>query len=69
MESKLPPIDFSEDIERYEAKEEKVTLKESRCPHTQTTIKGNTLTCVCGASWQGVNIHKLKELLDKPNTV
>jgi len=69
MDSNLPPLDFKEDIEKYDAKFQSKEVSFKKCPHTQTELKEGTLRCICGASWSGTNLHKLQELLRSLNTV
>lgn len=49
----LPPLNFDEEVEKYEAFEEKKELNFPVCSHEQTTITNGWLRCKCGNSWQG----------------
>lgn len=62
--AKLPPIDFQEDIEKFEAFQETTKVKFKGCKHKNTKIVDGELRCQCGAAWIG-NIEKLKEILDR----
>lgn len=60
---KLPPIDFTEDKQRYEAVEELSEVNLKRCKHKQVSFKKGQLVCVCGAAWAGPQLNKLYEAL------
>lgn len=53
MDSKLPPLDFSEEIEQYDAKFEKKEIVFPKCPHKDVRIENGWLKCKCGCGWQG----------------
>jgi len=63
--SKLPPIDFKEDIAVFEAHHEEKEAVFLACFHRDTTIKDGRLSCKCGASWKDIipNLIKLQQLL------
>lgn len=61
MTEKLPPINFKEDIEKYEARQEVLELSSQRCMHREVRVEGTQLVCKCGAAWSG---PRLIELLD-----
>jgi len=65
MVSNLPPLDFKEDVEKYDAFEEKKTVEFVKCPHKHTTIINGTLKCKCGAGWSGdvTDLIELQKLL------
>jgi hypothetical protein len=52
-----------EEGKKYEARSEKKKLATDKCTHKDVQIKGNTLTCSCGAFWQGAGIDKLYKRL------
>lgn len=62
---KLPPLDFSQEVEEYEAHEERrdVTLK--RCDHSRAKVVNGELRCPCGAGWSGPRLAELQEKLAK----
>jgi len=64
-EPKLPPIDFREDIHKYEAFNEEKEVKLVKCPHKETKIVNGTLKCKCGGGWSGptANLLELQRLL------
>lgn len=65
MASDLPPIDTSEDVEKYEALAENKEIGHTRCKHNKAYMSGQELRCVCGAAWSGPRIHELLEILKK----
>lgn len=73
MESKSFFHQFSEDIEKevkeYDAREYKKDILSTRCPHKDTTIIGDILRCVCGATWQGPRIEDLQKILKRDTPV
>ncbi len=62
----LPPLNFSEDVEKYEAFTESKTVYLPKCPHKDTEIKNGKLICKCGSAWSDTtsNLTLLKSLLD-----
>jgi hypothetical protein len=67
MPSDLPPLDFKEDVEKYEAFEEKKEVSFPKCNHSKAKIVDGRLRCTCGASWidKLSNLLKLQELLSR----
>lgn len=67
QETPLPALDFKEEIELYEAKEEKTEINFPKCSHKETTIIDGWLKCKCGAGWTGPAsmLVELKRELDK----
>jgi hypothetical protein len=67
MPSSLPPLDFKEDIEKYEAFEEKKEIAFPKCNHSKAKIVDGKLKCHCGAGWTDTlpNLLKLQELLSR----
>ena len=65
MASKLPPLDFTEEIEEFEAKHESKEIRFPSCPHKEVSIENGSLKCKCGNAWYGsaTQLTKLKELL------
>lgn len=64
----LRDIDFSEDIEKYEAKHFTEEVKFSHCQHTRTVLNEHRteLRCPdCNKAWGGSRLGELKHLLDK----
>lgn len=61
MEYKLPPLNFSEDVEKYEAFHETKEVAFPVCKHKDTKIKEGRLRCSCGCAWSAP-IDKLIEL-------
>jgi hypothetical protein len=61
MVSNLPPLNFKEEVEKYDAFEEKKTVEFLKCPHKHTVIANGRLKCKCGNAWSG-NIADLIEL-------
>lgn len=64
----LNPINFTEDIEKYEAKEIKAEVSFSTCKHKGTTKLNESRTelkCTCGKAWGGTRLGELKQALDK----
>lgn len=57
----LPPLDFTEEIELYEAKHETKEISFPKCPHKNVTLENGRLTCKCGAGWDGP-VTQLAEL-------
>lgn len=49
--SKLPPLNFEEDIEKYEAHDESSRIDFPVCKHKGATIVGRWLKCKCGVGW------------------
>lgn len=49
----LPPLDFKEEVEKYEALSERKEVFFKKCPHKQTKLTDNGLRCACGVSWYG----------------
>lgn len=66
-EPKLPPLDFREDVKKYEAFSEEKEVVFSKCPHKQTKIFNGTLKCKCGAGWSGpiTQLLELQRLLQE----
>lgn len=63
-DKKLPPLDLTEDKEKYEAFEEKTTINFVKCKHDPEIISGNEIKCrKCGNGWTGDNILQLYRLL------
>lgn len=62
----LPPIDFKEDVEKYEAKAFKQNIDFTKCKHKDTELDPmrTHLKCKCGAAWTGSRLGELKLLLD-----
>jgi len=63
--SKLPPLDFTEEVEAFEAKSETKELDFKKCSHKNAKIEGDILKCDCGASWSGSRLHELIALFNK----
>lgn len=63
MASKLPPLDFTEDVEKYEAFADKKDVFLLKCDHKAARVVGQELRCICGASWMGPNLHVLEKLM------
>lgn len=64
MDSKLPPIDISEDVEKYEAFSEEKTINFRQCAHLNTQLERQSLKCIdCPAVWMGARLHELQKLL------
>jgi len=65
MESNLPPLDFSQEVEEYEAYSESKEVKFIKCPHKNTKIVDGKLSCTCGAAWSDntSNLVLLQKLL------
>lgn len=63
MASKLPPIDFSEDVEKYEAKTFTQTLNFTKCKHKQIKYENGELRCDCGVAYSGSRLDELYRLL------
>ena len=61
MPSDLPPLDFTEEIEKYEAKEERKEVAFPKCNHSKAVIKEGRLHCRCGVSYYGT-LDQLLEL-------
>lgn len=62
---KLPPLDFREDVNKYEAFSESKEVEFTKCPHKETKIVDGTLKCKCGAGWSDsvLNLLELQRLL------
>jgi len=69
QDSSLPPLDFSEDIEKYDAKEERIELQHKRCTHENAVVEDGVLTCSCGAEWGGPQLNKLLKFFQERNSV
>lgn len=65
MSSKLPHLDFTEEIEQYDAKFEKKEIVFPKCPHKDVRIENGWLKCKCGAGWNGsaTQLIELQRLL------
>lgn len=66
MESKLEPLDFTEEVKQYEAFSESKEVKLEKCPHKNTQIIDGKLKCKnCGVGWMDSpsNLLKLQKLL------
>ncbi len=63
----LPPLNHKEDVERYEAYEEKKNVDFKGCKHKEVSFfqDKHELRCVCGASWTGARLHELYKALTK----
>ena len=61
--TKLPPIDTSEDVEKYEAFEEIRQVNFKGCSHRNVEIKDGKAICTCGAGWEGPRLNELIKLL------
>lgn len=64
---KLPPLDFREDVNKYEAFSESKEVEFTKCPHKETKIVDGTLKCKCGCGWSGVtrDLLLLQKLLSE----
>lgn len=64
MKSKLKPIDFNEDIKRYDAKQEARDVKMPKCRHKELTYDATRAEarCKCGAAWTGIRLQELHDL-------
>jgi hypothetical protein len=69
MSSNLAPLDLTEEVEKYEAFEEKREVAFVKCPHKHTKIVNGRLKCSCGAGWTDSldNLLKLQKLLTDKN--
>lgn len=56
----LKPLDFSKEVEEYEAYQEKTDIKFNKCPHKTTQITNEGLKCQCGAQWYGPREQMLR---------
>lgn len=65
MKSKLPPLDFSEDVKEYEAHHEQKEVKFVKCDHRNAKIVNHELRCPCGAAWTGPGLEDLYRKLTK----
>lgn len=61
MKSNLPPLDFTEEVEKYEAKQESATVDFPKCTHKNTKIENGSLKCTCGVRYYG-SLPQLLEL-------
>lgn len=63
-ERKLPPLDLSEDIQKYQAKEEQVDISQkTKCKHKNLTLGEGFIRCACGMEWAGPRLNELYNLL------
>ncbi len=62
---KLPPIEHTEDIQKYSARVETKEVDFKNCKHTNVRFKDGDLVCDCGASWSGPRLDELYKLLKK----
>ena len=64
MKSKLKPLDFTEDVKRYDAREEKKRVHTPKCRHKELTYAAEKaeVRCKCGAAWSGVRLSELENL-------
>lgn len=53
MASKLPPLNFQEEIEQYDAKHETKEITFPQCPHKDVRLENGFLKCKCGVGWDG----------------
>lgn len=60
---KLPPIDFTEDITKYEAKAITADTNKPRCNHKQIKWVNGQLVCTCGVAYSGARLDELYKLL------
>jgi len=63
--SKLPPLDFTDDVTRYEARQEKEDINFNKCNHSNVKFQRGMLICPCGASWDGPRLNELFDLLTR----
>ncbi len=64
-ESKLPPLDLTEDVTKFEALSEKKEIKFVKCPHKKVKFVDGKLVCPCGAVWTGNRLNELFDFLIK----
>lgn len=62
---KLPRLDFTQEVEEFDAFAEIKDITFPQCPHKQTKLFSGKLRCSCGASWYGNNgqLLELQRLL------
>lgn len=67
MASKLPPLNFKDEVNKYEAFQETKEVEFVACPHKETKIVNGTLKCKCGAGWSSSidNLLHLQKLLQE----
>ena len=64
MLSNLPPIDFSDEIKKFDAYHESKKVKMNKCNHIgKAKLVNGEIRCVCGAGWSGGNIAALAKAL------
>lgn len=69
MLSKLPDLNFDEEIEKYNAYASKQELTFKRCNHSQLSYDQTKaeLRCSCGVAFSGPRLSELAKTLDKIN--
>lgn len=63
MASDLPPIDTTDEVEKYEAHTEQKELVSAKCSHKRAEYRNGEVRCYCGAAWSGERIHELLKIL------
>lgn len=60
----LKPLDFKEDVEKYQAKEIKTEVLYPHCNHKQIKLNETRteLRCVCGIAFSGPRLGELQQL-------
>lgn len=65
MAYNLPPLDTTEDVEKYDALAESKEIDHNVCKHVNARMVGQELRCPCGAGWTGPRLHELLQILQK----
>jgi hypothetical protein len=63
MSYKLEPLDFTEEIEEFDAFNESKKIEFKKCSHRWAKIENGVLRCDCGSSWEGAGIQQLEKIL------
>lgn len=61
----LPPPNFKEDIEKYEAFSESKEVSFQKCSHKNIKFNKGELRCPCGVGFTGPRLQELYTLLTK----
>ena len=62
---KLPPLDLTEDNDKFEARHESKEINFGKCDHHQVHFQNGMLVCPCGSAWSGPRLQELFDLFTK----